>query len=63
MHGVATVRPTCTGCGKRIGVYEPVWHITVAGVEATSLLRLADDQPTGELWHADCAEAAGVAPT
>jgi hypothetical protein len=57
-----TGRPTCAGCGQRIGVYEPVWHLTPEGPEATSLLRLID-QPIGELWHAACAEAAGmVAP-
>ena len=55
----ATGRPTCAGCGKRIGVYEPVWRITAAGPEATSLLRLRDE-PVGEFWHASCAEAAGV---
>jgi hypothetical protein len=54
-----TGRPTCPGCAERIGVYEPVWHITAAGPEATSLLRLLD-QPIGELWHVACAEAAGI---
>jgi hypothetical protein len=56
-----TGRPICPGCGERIGVYEPVWHLTDAGPEATSFLRLLDQQ-IGELWHVQCAEAAGVAP-
>jgi hypothetical protein len=54
-----TERPTCAGCGQRIGVYEPIWHITAAGPEATSLLRLPDE-PLGELWHAACDEATGI---
>ena len=51
-------RPTCTGCGERIGVYEPIWHIHAAGAETTSLLRLTEPIP-GVLWHVACADAAG----
>jgi hypothetical protein len=55
-----TDRPTCAGCGDRIGVYEPVCHLTETGPESTSLLRLSGE-PVGQLWHMPCAEAAGVA--
>ena len=54
-----TQRPSCPGCGDRIGFYEPVWHITTGGPEPTSLLRLAGE-PVGTVWHMSCAEAAGV---
>ncbi len=57
-----TDRPSCKGCGDRIGVYEPICQVTAAGTEATSLLRLSGE-PVGEVWHMSCAEAAGVAAT
>lgn len=55
----ASGRPTCTGCGERIGVYERIWHIHPAGAETTSLLRLTEPV-AGLLWHVACAEAAGL---
>jgi hypothetical protein len=62
--GIVSGPPLCDGCGRRIGVYEPVWHVAPAiGAERTSWLRLASavaQPPHGALWHADCAEDAGV---
>jgi hypothetical protein len=53
--------PLCAGCGQRIGVYEPIWHVMgAAGAERTSWLQIADGGPAGPLWHADCAESGGV---
>lgn len=56
--------PLCPGCERRIGVYEPIWHLLPAfGARRTSWLALArGPEPLldGSLWHADCAERDGV---
>jgi hypothetical protein len=62
LRGQGSRPPLCAGCGQRIGVYEPIWHVSgAAGAERTSWLRLADGPPAGALWHAECAEGDGVA--
>ena len=54
--------PFCPGCGKRIGVYEPIWRIAPdIGAEETSWLNLtASGTRIESLWHATCAEQEGV---
>lgn len=56
--------PLCPGCGRRIGVYEPIWHLArTVGAQRTSWLALArGPEPLldGILWHAECAERDGV---
>lgn len=49
--------PVCPGCGKAIGVYEPLWHVAPQiGAELTSWLQQRlDVVSTGSLWHAACA--------
>jgi hypothetical protein len=58
------VRPLCPGCGKPIGVYEPLWVVTrEAGAEPTSWLQFtasAAAATAAALWHAACAEGEGI---
>ena len=54
--------PLCTACGMPLGVYEPLWRLSLGRGERTSLLRMSDDAARGErLWHMDCARDAGMA--
>jgi hypothetical protein len=55
-------RPTCPACGEPIGTYEPLWRVHPGiGAERTSWLKLSSpSQALQVLWHADCAEAAGI---
>lgn len=55
-------RPRCPHCGEPIGAYEPVWWLApLIGAERTSWLNLgAVLGPAESLWHAACAERAGV---
>jgi hypothetical protein len=58
----------CPGCGKRIGVYEPIWHVAPnVGADPTSWLALegrrgvvGSSGSLESLWHAECAEAEGI---
>jgi hypothetical protein len=55
--------PACPACGMPIGVYEPLWRVHPwLGARRTSWLLLADAPrlPLESLWHAECAEAAGI---
>jgi len=47
----------CAGCGKRIGVYEPLWIEGADGALApSSLLNLDEDAraDAAALWHLGC---------
>jgi hypothetical protein len=59
-----TARPTCAGCGDRIGVYEPVLREAPdAAADRTSWLGLrleAAGTTTDRLWHEACGRAAGL---
>ena len=61
-RALGEVPPFCPGCGKRIGVYEPIWRIAPdIGAEETSWLNLtASGTGIESLWHATCAEQEGV---
>jgi hypothetical protein len=55
--------PRCSGCGDRIGVYEPLWmRHTDGALHSSSLLNIdeADRHRAAGLWHAAC--LAGDAP-
>jgi hypothetical protein len=60
----ASAPPLCPGCRRRIGVYEPIWHVaTASGAQRTSWLALTgsgEQALEGVLWHAECAERDGV---
>jgi hypothetical protein len=62
MSGGSQDRPTCPGCGRPIGTYEPVWRIAPhIGAERTSWLRLPQSARWADsLWHLECAEQGGV---
>jgi hypothetical protein len=56
-------RPRCPACGKPVGTYEPLWRVHPGiGAERTSWLKLAVPRQGAleALWHAECAEAAGI---
>jgi hypothetical protein len=54
----------CTGCGDRIGVYEPILRVREGTtVERTSWLGLqaeAAGEAVHALWHEACGRAAGL---
>jgi hypothetical protein len=54
----------CTGCGDRIGVYEPILRVCEgATAERTSWLALraeAAEEAVHALWHEACGRAAGL---
>lgn len=52
---------TCRICGDRIGVYEPMVVVDPAGSRLTSRVREPElDEATAPLFHARCAENAGL---
>jgi hypothetical protein len=56
-------RLTCPTCGKPIGTYEPLWRVHPwTGAERTSRVHLAKGPRSAlkRIWHADCAETAGI---
>jgi hypothetical protein len=54
----------CTGCGDRIGVYEPILRVREGTTaERTSWLALraeAAEEAMHPLWHEACGRAAGL---
>ena len=60
----ATRHLLCTGCGDRIGVYEPILRVREGrSAERTSWLALrseAAEQAVHALWHEACGRAAGL---
>lgn len=62
MPDASVEQPVCPGCGKPLGIYEPLWRFSPdCGAERTSWLRLGVRDPRLEsLWHASCAEEIGV---
>ena len=56
---------TCSGCARRIGVYEPIWWRRPDGaLDESSFLRLRDhplrDAPGSAFFHQECLYGAGA---